>query len=394
MHLVMLTRADPRFPLPRMRARGELLEIRARDLRFSLAETAKFLRQMLGTDLSGENLQTLQSRTEGWIAGLQLAALSIQGRDDPSQLIAAFGSGHDYIVEYLIEEVLNRQPESLRIFLLQTSILGRLNGSLCDVLTERSDGDANLATCAKSNLFLTPLGGAYGWYRYHQLFADVMNNRLQRLYPDQVPDLHLRAANWFRQHNLFDEAIKHALAAYDYQLAADIVESQARNLLHLGKISTLMDWLDKLPPEIVNGRAVLSVDSAWVYLLIGMLEPIEEYLASAEKKLDDLADPDELRGQIAAIRAYSAARQGDLDQAIDHAHVALDMLPKDDFSVRCVVAFVLGEVYHFRQDIPQALTYLREASQLGEQVGNIHLAVGALNSLGDVLQTAGKAGGI
>ena len=340
--------------------------------------------------MSEENINTLQSRTEGWIAGLQLAALSIQGRDDPSKEIAAFGSRHDYIVEYLVAEVLNRQSESLRTFLLQTSILSRLNGSLCDALTERSDGSATLTTCAKSDLFLSPLGGAHGWYRYHSLFADVMHNRLQRLYPDQTPALHLRAANWFREHNLFDEAIKHALAANEYQLVGDIVESQARELLHLGNLSTLMGWLNTLPAEIVNGRPVLSVDSAWVYLLIGKLEPIEGYLTTAEKKLDDQDDADELRGQIAAIRAYSTARQGQLDQAIDQAHAALELLPKDDFSVRCVVAYVLGEVYQFRQDSPRALSYLREASQFGQQAGNIHLAVAALRSMGDLLSKQGK----
>ena len=209
MHLVMLTRADPRFPLPRMRARGELVEIRVRDLRFSVDETAEFLRHMLGSDLSGENIQTLQTRTEGWIAGLQLAALSIQGRDDPSKLIAAFGSRHDYIVDYLIEEVLNRQTESLRTFLLQTSILGRLNGSLCDALTGQSDGDATLEWCEKANLFVSPLGGEYGWYRYHHLFAQVMTNRLQRLYPEQIPGLHLRAVRTSFTHS----------ADHDYQIA-------------------------------------------------------------------------------------------------------------------------------------------------------------------------------
>jgi len=390
MHLVMLTREDPRFPLPRMRARGELVEIRARDLRFSLDETTSFLSAMLRTELSGANVQTLQSRTEGWIAGLQLAALAIQGQDDPSDLIAAFGRGHHYIVDYLIEEVLNRQPESLRTFLLQTSILGRLNGSLCDALTGRSDGDATLDQCEKANLFVSPLGGEYRWYRYHHLFAEVMTNRLQRLYPDQIPGLHLRAAEWFQQHNLFDEAIKHALATNEYQLVADIVESQAQDLVHLGKLSTLMGWLDTLPADIVHQRPRLGVDSAWVYLLIGKLERIEDYLASAEKNLGDLDHPDELRGQIAAIRAYAAARLGHLDRAISQAQTALELLPSDDLSIRCVVAFVLGWVHQWQGDIPRALTYLQEASQLGEQAGNIHLAVAALNSIGDVLRQQGK----
>lgn len=390
MHLVMLTRADPPLPLPRMRARGELVEIRARDLRFSVDETAAFLQQMLGSDLSGENVETLQSRTEGWVAGLQLAALSIQGRDNPSGVIAAFGRGHDYMVEYLIEEILENQPEFLQTFLLRTSILGRLNGSLCNALTGRSDGDATLDRLEKANLLLSRLGGDYRWFRYHQLFAHVMTNRLQRFFPEQIPELHLRAAKWFEQHSLFDEAVNHAVAANDYQRVADIVESQARQMLHLGRLATLTRWLDTLPADVVYQRPILSVDSAWVYLLTGKLDLVDAYLASAERNPDDPELTDELRGQIAAIRAYAAARRGQFERAIDQAHAALELLPLNDFSVRCVVAFVLGGVYNLKGDTLRALPYLREAGQLGEKAGNIHLAVGALSTAGEVLRRQGK----
>ncbi len=360
LHLVMLTRVDPPFPLPLMRGRGELLEIRVRDLRFSAAETTTFLRDMAGMDLSEMDIQTLHTRTEGWIAGLQLAALAIRDRDNPSDLIAVFGSGHHYIVEYLVEEILDRQPESLRTFLLQTSILNRLTGSLCDALTERSDGDATLAWCVKSNLFVSPLAGEYGWYRYHALFADILARRLERLEPHQIPALHRRAAGWFREQRLFDEALRHGLAAGDYGLVAGIIESQAQELLHLGRLATLIAWLDALPAEIVRRRPRLSVDLAWVLLLTGKLEEIEGRLADAEKNLDDLDHPDELRGQIAAIRAYAAGRLGQLDRAIDQASIALEMLPEDDHSVRCVVAFVLGGIYQLRGDVPSALTHLRK----------------------------------
>jgi LuxR family maltose regulon positive regulatory protein len=389
-HLLLLTRADPPFPLPRMRARGELLEIRERNLRCSLEETTAFLRTMTGADLSADFIQTLQSRTEGWIAALQLAALSMQGQDDPAGLIDTFGSGHHYIVEYLIEEVLNRQPEALRVFLMQTSILGRLNGSLCDALTGRADGDATLMHCDKANLFVSPLGGEYRWYRYHRLFADVVANRLQRRHPDQVPGLHLRAAEWFRQHSLVDEAIKHALLAKAHTLAAEIVEEQAQDLLHQGMLATLLAWLNAFPPEIVRQRPRLSVDAAWVHLLIGNLELVESHLASAEKNLAALGDPGELDGQIAAVRAYTLGRLGQLEQAIDLAHVALDLLPEDDYSVRCVVAFVLGGIYRLRQDESRALAYLRQASRLGEQAGNIHLAVAGYGTIGDILKGQGK----
>lgn len=389
-HLVMLTRADPRLPLPRMRARGELLEIRAKDLRFSLDETTALLRQFLGSELTGEQIQTLQSRTEGWIAALQLAVLALQNRDDWSSAITALGSGHDYIVDYLIEEVVDNQPEELRLFLMQTAFLNRMNGSLCDTLTGRTDGETMLLSCAKNNLFITPLGGAQGWYQYHRLFADVLTNRLQQFYPDSVPALHLRAAHWFRQHDLFDEAVAHALAATDYQLVAGIVESQAQDRLHRGQLASLMGWLGALPPEIVQQHPRLSIDYAWVHLLTGKLDQVEAHLTVAEKNLQDLEDADELRGQIAAIRGYAAARLGNFDQAIIQAHRALNLLPSDDFSVRCVVAFVLGGTYHLRGDVPRALNYLEEASQLGQQAGNIHLAVAALNIIGEIMRQQGK----
>jgi LuxR family maltose regulon positive regulatory protein len=390
MRLVMLTRADPPFPLPRMRARGELLEIRERDLRCSLDEASTFLRTIMGIDLSADTIQKLQSRTEGWIAGLQLAALSLKGDENQSLVIDEFSSGHHYIVDYLLEEVLNRQSESLRTFLMQTSILGRLNGSLCDALTGRSDGEAMLIHCEKANLFVSPLGREYRWHRYHRLFADVMANSLQRRYPDQVPGLHLRAAEWFKQNDLFDEAIKHALLASEFSLAAEIVEDQAQALLHQGLLATLLNWLNALPANIVRQRPRLGVDSAWAYLLIGRLELVEDYLSSAEKDLDSLDNPDDLRGQIAAVRAYRLGRLGQFDQAIDLARVALELLPEDDYSVRCVVAFVLGGIYQLQQDAGRALAYLRQASQLGEQAGNIHLAIAGYGVAGDILKSQAK----
>ena len=389
-HLILISRSDPPLPLSRLRVRGQMTEIRQTDLRFTAIEAATFLNNVMGLSLTAGQVEMLDTRTEGWIAGLQLAALSLRSRDDTVDFITSFSGSHRFILDYLTEEVIQGQPANLQQFILQTSILSRLRGSLCEAVTGQGKGQETLEKLEASNLFLIPLDDEREWFRYHHLFAEVMAKRLQRFYRDQIPELHLRAAAWFRQHNLFDEAIKHALAANENQLAGDIVESQARDLLHLGKLSTLMGWLSKLPPEIVNGRPVLSVDSAWVYLLIGKLEPIEDYLASAEKNLDNLDNPDELRGQIAAIRAYTAGRLGELDRAIDQAHAALELLPKDDFSVRCVVAFVLGEVYNFRQDIQRALTYLREASQLGQKAGNIHLAVAALRSIGELLNRQGK----
>jgi len=392
MHLVILTRSDPPFPMARLRARGELSEIRAKDLRFSYKDAAEFLHNMVGLHLSDGDIQVLVERTEGWITGLQLAALSIQGRKNASEMIATFGGGYEYIVDYLVEEVLDRQPDKLKMFLYQTSILGRLNGPLCDEITGQSEGEATLEHLEKANLFVTSFGGEQRWYRYHHLFAEVMSNRLQRYFPDQVHELHLRAAEWFIQNTLFSEAIEHALAANDYLVAAEIVENQAQDLLHKGSLSTLLGWLNQFPPEFVRGRPRLGIDSAWVYLLIGKLEQVEGYLTSAETKLDGLNDQNELRGQIAAIRAYATAQRGNPAQAIELAHNSLEMLPKEDLSIRSVVAFVLGGVYYMQQDFENALSALQEASQFGEQAGNIHLAVAALNAVAELLKQQGNLG--
>ena len=396
-HLVLISRSDPPLPLSRLRVRGQMAEIRQADLRLTAVEAATFLNNVMDLSLTAEQVEMLEARTEGWIAGLQLAAISLRGRDNITDFITNFSGSQRFVLDYLTEEVVGTLPDDLRQFLLQTSILSRLRGALCDAVTGQKNSWQTLEKLEVSNLFLIPLDEDRVWFRYHHLFAEVMEKRLHRVYREKIPELHLRAANWFKQHSLFDEAVKHALAANDYQQIADIVESQDRRLLHLGLLSTLKAWLDTLPADMVQQRPRLGVDSAWVYLLIGNLERIEEFLSTAEKKLDDLEQSDELRGQIAAIRAYAAARLAYVDPAndqnlayaIDQAHVALERLPKDDFSVRCVVAFVLGSVYQLRQDTERGLTFLREARQLGEQAGNIHIAVAALNLIGEALKNQG-----
>lgn len=390
LHLVIITRADPPLPLARWRARGQMCEIRQADLRFTSVEAATFLNDIMGLSLTAGQVEMLEARTEGWIAGLQLAALSLRGRDDRGDFITAFSGSHRFILDYLTEEVIRGLPDDLHQFLLQTSILGRLRGSLCEAVTGQEKGWATLEKLEAYNLFLVPLDEERVWFRYHHLFAEVMAKRLHRRHREQIPELHLRAAYWFRQNSLFDEAISHALAASDFQLAAETVESQANELLKLGRLSTLSRWLRKLPPEIVNVRPQLGLIAAWVDLLSGKMEKIEVYLSTAERNLDSLDRPDELRGEIAAIRAYVALMSMNFDEAIDQAHKALEQLAQDDFTVRCVVAFVLAWVHNARQDFPLAVTTFKEAAQLGEQAGNIHVAVGALNSMGDIMRNQGE----
>lgn len=389
MHLVILTRADPPFPLARLRARGELMEIRAKDLRFSLKDAKAFLQDMVGLNLSEENVQILLDRTEGWITGLQLAALSIQGQVNPSELVAAFGSGQGYIVDYLIEEVLNRQTEPLKLFLLQTSILGRLNGSLCDALTGQPNGEATLDWLEKANLFVSSLGGERYWYRYHRLFEDVMNNRLRRLYPDQLSDLHRRAAQWYEQNNLFAEAIEHALSAGDFQLAAKIAESNALGLLQNGNISTLLGWFKRLPDDAIEDHPLLSIYCVWALMLAGRLDNIEKFISSAEEVARARNELGRLRGDIAAVRAYAASRQGDFERAKDQGHKALEWLTADNLTIRSVMSFILGGIYYMHQDLPNAFAAMEEASRVGELAGNINVAVSALSAMGSLLAGQG-----
>ena len=390
LHLVLVSRSDPPLPLSRWRVRGQLAEIRQADLRFTAVETAVFLNKVMGLSLTASQVDTLEARTEGWIAGLQLAALSMQGRDDVTTFVETFGGSHRFVMDYLAEEVIQGQPSDLQEFILQTSILKRLCGSLCGAVTCQAKSQDTLEQLETSNLFLIPLDDDRTWFRYHHLFADMMAGRLHRSSPEKVPELHQRAAGWFRQNSLFAEAVEHALLGNDLDLAAEIVESQALAQLKAGNLATLAGWLVEMPPHIILERPRLGIALAWVDLLTGRLEHIEEYLSAAERNLDGLSDSNALQGQIAAIRTYYAARLGQLDQAVAQAGVARELLPKDDLSVHCVVTFVLGGVHYLRQELPLAVEVMKEASQLGQQAGNTHVAVSALSSAADLLRQLGQ----
>ena len=390
LHLILITRSDPPLPLSRFRVRGQMSEIRQADLQFTGAEAAVFLNNVMDLSLSNDQVETLEARTEGWIAGLQLAALSMRDRDDVAGFVDAFSGSHRFVMDYLAEEVIQAQPDQLQQFILQTSILGRLSGPLCEAVTGQARGQETLEELEELNLFLIPLDDDRVWFRYHHLFADVMASRLQRISRDQIPELHLRAAKWYLQNNLFTEAIEHAFSGDHYQLAARILESQALSLLKEGSLATLLGWLNKMPSEIVNERPRLGIAAAWVYLLISRLELVEDYLSTAEDELAYRENCADLRGEIAAIRTYYAARMGHADQAIDLAHEAFALLDEDNLTVRSVVAFVLGGIYFISQEIPRALEAMKEAGRLGVQAGNIHLAVSALSSLGDLHRRQGN----
>src|SRR5437588_5458158 len=294
MHLVIATREDPPLPLARLRARGHLTEVRAADLRFTPSEAAAFLNQVMGLDLSAEDIAALERRTEGWIAGLQLAALSLQGHQDVPAFIRAFAGDHRYIVDYLVEEVLQRQPEPVRSFLLQTSILDRLNGSLCDAVTGQEEGNARLEALERGNFFVVPLDDRRHWYRYHHLFAEVLSAPLMAQPRDQVATLHRRASAWYEQHGSVADAIRHALAAEDFERAAGLVELAVPAMGRNRQEATVLGWLRALPDELVRARPVLSVHYAGALLLHGELEGVEARLRDAEQWLDTTTDMGEL----------------------------------------------------------------------------------------------------
>ena len=407
LHLVMATRADPPLPLARLRARGHLTEIRAADLRFNSEEVMAFLTHELGEGLSTEDVATLETRTEGWIAGLQLAALSMQRRKDIAGFLSAFSGSHRYIIDYLVEEVLARQPEAIQTFLLQTAILDRLQGSLCEALMggmgelgEETSGQAMLEQLEQANLFLTPLDDERLWYRYHQLFAEALRHRLQRKQPDLVPDLHRRASRWYVQHGLTREAVYHALAAADFTQAARLIEDTAESTARRGELSTLRSWLEALPAELLRSRVELCLWQGWLLALSGEYESAERLLQDLEPRLRTTTVPIvetidtletlrqganhrgliEYTGRMAAIRAFIAFRRGNTQRTIDLALQALEQLPQDQ-AFRGLVAWYLGIAYLESGDQAKGSASLTLARASSQAAGNSYVAFMAMYEL-------------
>src|SRR5262249_5498037 len=283
-HLVLATRADPALPLARLRAQGQLTEVRTADLRFGAAEASTFLRAVMGLDLPPEAIATLEHRTEGWIAGLQLAALSLQGRTDAPAFLAAFSGSHRYVLDYLSDEVLGRQPAAVQQFLLHTCILERLSGPLCDAVREQEGSQAMLETLERANLFVVPLDDERGWYRYHHLFAQVLRSHLQQTSPALLPILHRRASAWYEQHNLPAEAVQHALAVPDAELAARLLEPIAFSVIfHQGQLDTVRGWMNALPEALLRAHPLLCVQQASYLMFTNQLEAAEARLEDVER---------------------------------------------------------------------------------------------------------------
>jgi LuxR family maltose regulon positive regulatory protein len=360
-HLVIAGRADPALPLARLRGRGELIEIRAADLRFTPEEVAAYLNGAMGLALTAQDVAALEGRTEGWIAALQMAALSMQGRDDVAGFIAGFAGDDRYIVDYLAEEVLQRQSEHVQHFLLQTSVLDRLSGPLCDAVTGQDGGKARLAALERGNLFLMPLDDHRRWYRYHRLFADVLQAHLLDERPNDVPDLHRRASVWYEQNGEPSEAIRHALAAEDFERAADLIELSIPALRRDRREATLRRWLEALPDELVGVRPVLNMGFVGALVVVGELEGVEGRLRDTERMLDTPAasgkgskalsgeivvvDMEELPRVPSTIEMYRAAltlARGDAPGTVRHAERAIALAPEEDHLSRAGAAGLMG----------------------------------------------------
>jgi LuxR family maltose regulon positive regulatory protein len=410
LHLVIATREDPHFPLSRLRARGHITELRAADLRFTISEAAEFLNQVMGLNLSTSDIAALETRTEGWIAGLQLAAISMQRRADATNFIKSFTGSHRLVLDYLVEEVLEQQPENIQTFLTQTAILERLNGSLCDAvrfgkaetpgsssgtaIMEESSSQAILEMLERANLFIIPLDNERHWYRYHHLFADLLRQRLHQSgvalsgdTEDDMAELHSRASQWYEDNGLEIDAFHHAVAAGDFEHATRLVEG-GRLPIHTQNVrSSILNWLDSLPTTLLNERPSLWIEYAGLTLASGLNVGVEQKLQAAEKALQDSEQNSEtknLLGRIAAKRASLAVSQYQVETIIDEAHRALEYLSPNELEDRGATGWKLGWAYLVQGDRAASRKAYTEAVAVAKESGNVYNLSLAILGLGKV----------
>lgn len=395
MHLVIATREDPPLPLARLRARSQLTELRAADLRFTPAEAAAFLNQVMCLNLSAENIAALETRTEGWIAGLQLAAISMQGHQDAASFIQSFTGSHHFVLDYLLEEVLHQQPASIQTFLLRTSILDRLCGPLCDALVRGppASGQEMLAYIERANLFIVPLDNERRWYRYHHLFADLLRQRLDQSAAassgdavGEVAELHRRASVWYEAHGLEVEAFQHAAAAQDVARAERLIEGAGVPLYFRGTVIPVLRWIESLPTTVLDARPSLWVMAASAALLVDHTT-VEPKLQAAEAALHTTALDDRTRdvvGRIAALRATLAVIQRDGAAILAQSRRALEFLHPDNLQVRTATTWLLGYAHQLQGDRAAASRAYTDVIAIGESSGASIYTIAATINLGQV----------
>ena len=401
MHLVITTREDPNLPLARLRARDQLTGLRATDLRFTNAEAAEFLNQVMGLSLSMEDIAALEARTEGWVAGLQLAAISMQGREDATSFIKSFTSSHHFVLDYLVEEVLHQQPEGIQNFLLCTSILERMCGPLCDAILLDSSalGQKTLEHLEHTNLFIIPLDNERHWYRYHHLFGSLLRQRLgQSLMPDEIAKYHIRASEWYEKNGEPAQAFHHAIAAADFSRAAMLAEMYWQKMNESFQSAAWLGWVKQLPEELIRSRPVLCTQVAWGYMDISDVEASESRLRDAERCLEN--PPDEmvvvveeqfraLPARIAIARTYNAQSVGDFPAAVKYAELAIKLAPEEDHFMRAQTTAILGGTYWANGDLEAACKSMSDWIDNARKAGNFFFAIASASGKADILTAQG-----
>ena len=386
LHIIITTREDPLLPISRLRARGQVLEIRQDDLRFTANETVEFLKSVMGLDLLPDEIAALERRTEGWIAGLQLAALSMRGRDDRAGFIQAFTGSSRFILDYLIEEVFEGQSPAVKDFLLKTSILERLSAPLCDVVTEKTVSQETLEALEQANLFIVPLDQFREWYRYHRLFADLLRHRLMTSF---IPEnaLHQRASQWYEQNDFPAEAIRHALAAKDWEHAASLISANNNEMLKRGEVLTVIGWFEALPENMLLSDPKLCFEYCWPLLLAGQYDVATPLLERVEQAAKDNSP---FLGEVFAAQAYLAFGCNDHALMVQKSQKALALLPKSSVESRGIVAMNLGLAYWHMGKMKEAEKVLPEALEMGQKTGNHYAAITAVIFLGRVFAVRGQ----
>ena len=384
-HLVILTRVDPPLQLSRLRARNQMVEIRGANLHFTDEEVDVFLNKIMKLDLAPDEIALLVTRTEGWAAGLQLAAISIQGQVNRGEFIQAFSGDNRFVIDFLLDEVLLKQPKHIRRFLLQTSILDRMCGPLCDALVDSLDEDSTLKSqdlleyLEQANLFVLPLDDKRIWYRYHHLFSDVLQKRLRDTEPALVPILHSRASEWFEHREDYDQALQHALLSDNLERAASIVENNALQLLTHSNLITLRKWLVSLPQDLIRSRSELCVYQSWIEFLIGAVENAEQWISKAKEILSsatqqEITQQREVFGHINIIKAHIALKNKELQKAEKFAQMTLEYIPERS-PLHGHVAAIQGQVAYWGGDLDAADQALTEAESIAQECDHLFMAV-------------------
>jgi len=425
MHLILVTRVDPPLPLARLRGRGQVTEIRDHDLRFTAEEAAQFLNQVMELHLPADAISTLEWRTEGWIAGLQMAGISMQGRTQASDLnafVEGFGGTNRFILDYLMEEVLNRQPPAVQDFLIETSLLDRMCGALCDAVrsglartpsgshptavrsgaagapsgsqatTVRFDGQAILAELERTNLFVLPLDDERRWYRYHHLFADLLQSTLRKQRSaEQIRELHRRASRWHQSEGSLEEAMSHAMAAQDFEWAASMIDENVVSMLSRSEAPVLLGWIEKLPHQILRERPSIDIYRAYTLALSGRPDEADRLLEDVEKRIDpDTPRAAEYMGHIAAIRSYTANLWDDTDRVIEMADLAEKHLPEEHLIARGMANYALAVTYWASDDVDSAIKASLKMLEIGKKLDQLLMVVTALCDIASAKKVQGQ----